>query len=113
MKFLKALGRTDIPVFEGQHKPLVIARENAGTIHGKTGLDGTDLPPELEGETAQQEKGVLAMAQYIANLDDTITVVATGSLTNVAMALALYPEIAKKIDKLSIMGGGLASGNWT
>ncbi|MBN4914129.1 nucleoside hydrolase, partial [Staphylococcus sp. EG-SA-13] len=44
--------------------------------------------------------------------NEPITLVATGPLTNVAMALIQEPKIAHNIEEIVIMGGG-TFGNWT
>lgn len=46
-----------------------------------------------------------------ANLD--VVLVAVGPLTNVALALAAYPDLAHRIPKLVIMGGSIGWGNVT
>ena len=53
------------------------------------------------------------MAKTISASSEPVTIVATGPLTNVGALLILYPELKPKIAHISIMGGGLAFGNWT
>ena len=50
--------------------------------------------------------------ETVLNSDEAVTLVATGPLTNVAMALIREPKIAENIDEIVIMGGG-TFGNWT
>src|SRR5690349_7995103 len=38
------LAGLDVPVFAGCAEPLVQTRQHAGDIHGKSGLDGADIP---------------------------------------------------------------------
>ena len=43
-----------------------------------------------------------------------MTLIPTGPLTNVAVALLLlYPRLKNKIARISLMGGGIKHGNWS
>lgn len=44
MRILTLMKRQDIPVASGNQTPLVKKLETAGNVHGKSGLDGADLP---------------------------------------------------------------------
>ena len=101
----------DAPFAMGREEPLHGEPIHAGNIHGETGLDGPALPqPVIEAEPVS---AVELMAQTISASDETVTIVATGPLTNVGALLILHPELKRKIAHISIMGGGLAHGNWT
>ena len=95
----------------GRENPLHGEPIHAGNIHGETGLDGPALPqPAIEAEPLT---AVELMAKTIMASGEPVTIVATGPLTNVGALLILYPERKPKIARISIMGGGLAHGNWT
>lgn len=101
----------EAPFAMGREEPLHGEPIHAGNIHGETGLDGPALPdPTIEAEPIN---AVELMAKTIAASDKPVTIVATGPLTNVGALLILYPELKPKIALISIMGGGLAHGNWT
>jgi len=101
----------EAPFAMGREKPLHGEPIHAGNFHGETGLDGPALPdPTIEAEPIN---AVELMAKTIAASDKPVTIVATGPLTNVGALLILYPELKPKIAHISIMGGGLAHGNWT
>lgn len=86
----------------------------AADIHGISGLDGTDLLPEADEECIlRNEKAVLHMAQVIRDHPTKVTIVAVGPYTNVALLLTLFPELKANIEKISLMGGGIAGGNRT
>lgn len=115
---LKALGE-DVPVYAGAEGPV---GESGGTesatyapsIHGESGLDGTDLIPTITETIKPDLQGTLkAMADSISAYKGSISLVATGSLTNVAELFKYYPETKHQIKYLSIMGGGIELGNWT
>ncbi len=99
------------PFAMGRENPLHGEPIHAGNIHGETGLDGPALPqPAIEAEPLT---AVELMAKTIMASGEPVTIVATGPLTNVGALLMLYPELKPKIARISIMGGGLAHGNWT
>lgn len=99
------------PVFRGSEKPLFRELIIADYVHGKTGLDGTDLPePAFEpGEGS----AVHAIGEIIKFSDEKITIVATGPLTNIAGFLLLFPSLKSKVEKIVLMGGSMSRGNYT
>ena len=53
------------------------------------------------------------MARLLRESAEPLTIVATAPLTNVAALLLAHPELKANIAGISLMGGGLAHGNWT
>ena len=53
------------------------------------------------------------MAKVLRESPEPVTIVATGPQTNVAALLLAHPELKSKIARISLMGGGIATGNWT
>jgi len=47
------------------------------------------------------------------NSKEKITLIPTGPLTNIAIALLAKPEIKAKIERIALMGGAALEGNWT
>jgi uridine nucleosidase len=115
LRVMRALNKPDIPVHVGL--PRALTRENfsAAHIHGESGLDGTTLLPELLPEDKPSgKKAVLAMAEEIlARPKNQVMLVATGSMTNVAILASLFPEVVEWIKGLVIMGGAVSVGNVT
>ena len=102
-------GCTDMPVFAGCDRPLVRELITAAHVHGATGLDGVELW-EPSTPLAPQH-GVQFLVEAVrAAPDSTVTLVATGPLTNIALALAMAPDIAGKIEEIVIMGGAMREG---
>lgn len=93
----------DIPVHEGIAVPLNTPAVHAPDIHGESGLGGPILP-ELERELASKE--AIRFIIDSARGHDGLWLVATGPLTNIAVALKQAPDIASKLKGISIMGGG-------
>lgn len=80
---------------------------HAPDIHGESGIDGTNLLPSPPPHIAVQP-GNAIMAMYNAVMKTTAgtcVIVATGTLTNVALLFATFPEVVKHIKELSMMGG--------
>jgi inosine-uridine nucleoside N-ribohydrolase len=105
------LAGLDVPVAQGCDAPLVGAATHAGDIHGRTGLDGADLPVPDRGpiathavdfiiEQAERHKGELVLA-------------VVGPQTNVALALRREPRLASWLKAITIMGGSTTIGNIT
>jgi ribosylpyrimidine nucleosidase len=101
----------DVPVFKGCSKPLVREQITAGSIHGKSGLDGPVFAP-LKKKENQQHAVDFLIETLMASQGD-ITIVATGPLTNIAMAMRMEPKIVNKIDQIVLMGGAYQLGNVT
>ena len=96
-------------VFAGCSRPLVRPLVTAEHVHGKTGLDGTDLPPPTI--SLQTQHGVdWTIETLVAAEDNSITICCFAPLTNVAMAMIKAPEILPKIQKIVLMGGGYFEG---
>ena len=101
----------DAPVAMGRPGPLLSDPITAGNIHGQSGLDGPALP-EPAAELSPLG-AVELMAQVLRESTEPVTIVSTGPQTNVAALLLAHPELKEKIACISLMGGGIATGNWT
>jgi purine nucleosidase len=49
----------------------------------------------------------------MANEPKTVTLVPTGGLTNIALAVRKEPRIAERVKEVVLMGGGYHTGNWS
>ncbi|MER0238419.1 nucleoside hydrolase [Fulvimarina sp. MAC8] len=105
LKLLELAGRTEIPVHPGCSKPFGRTLVTAEHVHGKTGLDGPDLPePTI---AAQSQHGVDYLIETVrAHEAGTIRLLCLGPLTNVALAFAKAPDIAARLQDVVMMGGG-------
>ena len=101
-----------VPVYPGMRGPLLRPLEPAPLIHGESGLDGPKFP-ECTLESRKEHAAVFLARRIMKAPAGTITVVATGPLSNIAMALLLEPSIAKRMRELVIMGGAVGWGNIT
>ncbi|RWX76847.1 nucleoside hydrolase [Neorhizobium lilium] len=102
-------GRPDAKVYEGALKPLNRPQVTAEHVHGRTGLDGAELP-----EPTMLPQSTHAVDFIIDTLrrepEGTITLCTLGPLTNIATALAKAPDIAGRVKELVMMGGGFSEG---
>ncbi len=103
-KVLELAGRTDIPVYVGCDRPMRRKLVTAEHVHGKTGLDGPDLPAPTMAEQSQHGVDYLIDTLRVAPAG-TITLCPLGPLTNIAMALVKAPDIAPRIAEIVLMGG--------
>ncbi len=105
-------GRTDVPVFAGAARPLMRDLVTAEYVHGKTGLDGPDLPePTMELQDKDAVDFIIETVR--ARPDGDVTLCPLGPLTNIALALIRAPDIAPMIRQIVLMGGGFFEGGNT
>jgi purine nucleosidase len=105
------LGFDDVPVAAGAGGPLSGPLRNAEDVHGASGLGNVTLP---EAKLAASE--IPAVELIVSTLRDapgTVHLVATGPLTNIALALAAEPRIVEWAASFIIMGGSYTRGNST
>lgn len=113
LAILTALSRTNIPVYAGASHAFSRGAASAPDIHGATGLDGTTCLPQPTFSPCTDKPAIAAMYEsLIAQPKGKAHLVATGSLTNIALLFAVYPDLADHIGGLSIMGGSIG-GNFT
>ena len=101
----------DIPVYAGCGQPMVRDKVTAGDIHGETGLDGPVFDPLTR--KIEAEHAVNYIVKTLMNSDEKITMVTTGPMTNLGMAIRMEPKILDKIQEIVFMGGSYANGNVT
>ncbi|WP_372993080.1 nucleoside hydrolase [Sulfitobacter sp.] len=102
-------GKTDVKIFAGCDRPLGRALVTAEHVHGKTGLDGPDLPePTMPLQDGHAVDFIIDTLREHA--PGTVTLCPLGPLTNVATALQKAPDIAKRIAKIVLMGGDYFEG---
>ena len=97
-------GRPDMPVFAGCDAPMSRKLVTAEHVHGKTGLDGPQLPePTMP---LQDNHGVDFIIETLRSEPaGTVTLVPIGPLTNIAVAFERAPDIIKRVQEIVLMGG--------
>lgn len=103
-KILELAGRTEIPVYAGCDRPLVRKLVTAEHVHGKSGLDGVELPaPTMPLQEGHAVDFIVATLRH--EPAGSVTLVPLGPLTNIAVALRQAPDIAERIAGIVLMGG--------
>ena len=97
-------GRDDLFVFAGCEKPIIRPLITAEHVHGKTGLDGPNLPePKMP---LQDMNGVDFIIETLkVHEANSITLCCLGPLTNIAVAIQKEPEILSKLKEIIMMAG--------
>ncbi len=105
-------GIETVPVAAGAAGPLVRSQMVAPDIHGESGLDGPVLPTATR-ELDPRHGVDLIIDTVMAHEPGTVTLVPTGPLTNVALALRKEPRLVERVARVVLMGGAYTRGNRT
>ena len=97
-------GRSDMRVFAGCDRPLRHSLVTAEHVHGKTGLDGPDLP-EPTMTLAPGHAVDFIIDTLRTEPAGTVTLCPLGPLTNIATAFEKAPDIASRVQEIVLMGG--------
>jgi purine nucleosidase len=108
-KICELAGRPEVKVYSGAIRPMLRTLVTAEHVHGRTGLDGPDLPhPTMP---LQKQHAVDFIIDTLMERESgTVTLCTLGPLTNVALALVKEPRIAPRIKRIVAMGGGFFEG---
>ena len=104
-------GAEDSAVYAGCDRPIRRELVTAEYVHGETGINGLDV---FEPQTPLQEKHAVdfIVDTLQAAEDESITLVPTGPLTNIATAIKKSPDVRRGIREIVLMGGAMReSGN--
>ena len=108
-KICELAGKPETRVFAGASRPLMRQLVTAEEVHGKTGLDGPDLPePTMPLES--QHAVDFIVETLMREEPGSVTLCPLGPLTNIALALIREPRIASRIGRIVLMGGGFFEG---
>jgi purine nucleosidase len=105
------IGAPGIPVTPGAAAPLLRPPIDARLVHGDSGLGGARLP-----DPRTRPAGGHAIDYIIDTIKAApgeITLVATGPLTNIALAVHREPRLVNLVSDFVIMGGSASRGNVT
>ncbi|MFT8322183.1 MAG: nucleoside hydrolase [Bacillus sp. (in: firmicutes)] len=109
-KKILSMLNSDIGVWKGAEKPLVLEKEYNGLIHGMDGLGNTlGGVKESDLESCPSIHAVDYIIEKIHEYKKELTLVVTGPLTNLALAIKKDPEIVSLIGKVITMGGALTT----
>jgi inosine-uridine nucleoside N-ribohydrolase len=129
LKILNLANRKDIPVFEGETKPLSMkdadpaavktyidtqtAVAQSVAVHGDDGLANLSGALNTGGKEKEKDSAAQAIVNLAKQYEGQITLITLGPLTNLALAVQLAItqglELPKLLKKVIIMGGALFS----
>lgn len=102
-KVLELLGRTEIPVARGMAVPMIRKSPSDPFTHGEDGQAEAYLP-EPAMKLADQDAVDLIIDLVKANPGE-VTLIATGPMSNLAMAMVKAPEIKTMIPEIIAISG--------
>ncbi len=124
LRLLELIGRSDVPVVPGAVFPLVRTREwtrRWEQLYGKVSYQGAwtpgryhepyVVPPLREGNPTLQpakEDAAHFIVRMLHASPHQVTLFAGGPLTDLALAVAIDPEVPRLAKELVIMGGSIA-----
>ncbi|MDQ4504400.1 nucleoside hydrolase [Sinomonas sp. ASV322] len=107
-----AVAGLDVPVAAGAAGPLVRQQLVAPDIHGESGLDGPVLPAPTHAADPRHAVDLI-IDTIMAHEPGTVSLVPTGPLTNIALAMRKEPSIIGRVKEVVLMGGSYTRGNRT
>jgi purine nucleosidase len=105
------IGAAGVPVTAGCAGPLLRPALDARQVHGDSGLGGAVLPPAAASPA--DGHAIDYLIDTVRAAPGEITLVATGPLTNIALAVQREPRLADWVRRFVIMGGSAGRGNVT
>ncbi len=103
LKVLEMLGRMDVPVGRGMAHPMVRRSPKDPFTHGDDGQAGAGLP--LPTTKVADQHAVTMIIDLVKRNPHEVTLIATGPLSNVAMALTQAPEIIPLVKEVVAISG--------
>jgi len=101
--------RTDMNVYAGCDQPMIAELLTAEYVHGATGINGVDV---FEPKTPLQSQHAVdfIIETLLAADKNSITLVPTGPLTNIATAFSREPAVRERVKQIVLMGGAMCEG---
>ncbi len=110
LMMVELAGRPEVPVYAGCDRPMVRPLVTAEYVHGKSGIDGAELPePTTPPATGHAVDFIIETARAVPGL----TMCTLGPLTNLGTALHRAPDIVDNLRQVVLMGGGFFEGGNT
>lgn len=100
----------DVMVARGAERPLFVRPLSYSDTHGQTGLGNIELPAATASRFAE-DNAVEVIRRKAEELNGELELLVIGPMTNIAIALSLYPDLVHKIKHLWFMGGAVKGGN--
>lgn len=111
---LDAAGRPDVPVAAGAAVPLLQPVRTAPHVHGADGLGNLDWPRSTRTASAGHAVELLRdVLRSAAASGELVTLIPLAPMTNIALLLRTYPDVAAGLREIVFMGGAAGIGNAT
>jgi inosine-uridine nucleoside N-ribohydrolase len=101
------------PVHQGAASPLLHRYDFPAAFHGPTGLGSVGSVLPAADRRPERSNAVEAIITRVESSPGEVSIVAIGPMTNLAIALAMRPDLAEKIKQVVFMGGSPSVGNVT
>jgi len=95
----------DVPVYKGASQPLVGYTGSLFAYHGQNGFNDVQFDSEPDQSRVKDDKSWIVMSDLTKKYPNKITLIATGPLTNIALAVHHDSDILSRVKDLFIMGG--------
>ncbi|CAH0558070.1 unnamed protein product [Brassicogethes aeneus] len=114
IRLLELIGRTDVPIFKGSEKPLILQKGKVKLFHGNDGFGDLSHENEPDISIVNSTHSSVALGDIINKNPGEISLIFVGPLTNLALAIKLDTKITENVKDLWIMGGNYTGvGNYT
>jgi pyrimidine-specific ribonucleoside hydrolase len=116
LKVLDVAARPDVPVARGAARPLLEPAREARHVHGADGMADLGWPSSVRAPDGRHAVELLRDLLSVAASGDPagrVTLVPLAPLTNIALLLRTYPEVAAGLREIVFMGGAAQAGNAT
>ncbi|GAA5022344.1 nucleoside hydrolase [Terrabacter aeriphilus] len=111
---LETAGRADVPVARGADRPLLERPVDARHVHGEDGMGELGWGPAAHDPDPRHAVELLRdVCREAARAGRPVTLVPLAPLTNIALLLRTYPDVAQGISRIIFMGGAANVGNAT
>ena len=102
-----------VPVHAGSGQPLEGSQETAQSILGTQGMRTTGTPLPTIARQATSQDAVGALIAHLRSGSQPTTLMATGPLTNIALAIEQDRAAMSQVSEIILMGGSTDRGNHT
>ncbi len=113
---LDTCGREDVEVAAGAGRPLLETPRDARHFHGADGMGDLDWPRSTRAPSSRHAVELLRDVLLEAAQgpeERRVTLVPLAPMTNIALLLRTYPDVARGLRRIVFMGGAAHVGNAT
>jgi purine nucleosidase len=104
---VELMGATGVPVARGADRPLKRPAVRFGAeVHGENGIGGATLA--VQTRSADPKPAPQMLVDTVRENQGRVTIVALAPLTNLALAIELWPGIVHAVRHVVVMGGALS-----